>query len=56
LGDTPGGAGFSLRGASAPPDRNAPQTDWQAFEQFTAREMTRRQCEFFNRVVALRNQ
>jgi hypothetical protein len=56
LGDTPGGAGFSLRGASAPPDRNAPHTDWQAFEQFTAREMTRRQCEFFNRVVELRNQ
>lgn len=34
----------------------APQTDWQAFEQFTAREMTRRQCEFFDRVVALQKQ
>jgi hypothetical protein len=33
----------------------APQTDWQAFAQFTAREMTRRQCEFFDRVVALRH-
>jgi hypothetical protein len=32
----------------------APPTDWQAFEQFTAREMTRRQCEFFERVVSLR--
>jgi hypothetical protein len=30
----------------------APETNWQAFEQFTAREMTRRQCEFFDHVVA----
>jgi len=28
-----------------------PPTDWQVFEQFSAREMTRRQCEFFDRVV-----
>jgi Glycosyl transferase 4-like domain len=28
-----------------------PRTDWQAFEPYTAREMTRRQCEFFNLVV-----
>lgn len=34
----------------------APRTDWQAFEQFTAREMTRRQCEFFNKVVAFPKQ
>jgi glycosyltransferase involved in cell wall biosynthesis len=27
-----------------------PQTDWWAFEKFTAREMTRRQCELFDRV------
>jgi len=33
-----------------------PQTDWQAFERFTAREMTRRQCEFFERVIEARNQ
>ena len=31
-----------------------PATDWQAFEPFTAREMTRRQCEFFDRVVSER--
>jgi glycosyltransferase involved in cell wall biosynthesis len=29
-----------------------PPTDWQAFEKFTARDMTRRQCEFFDRVIA----
>jgi hypothetical protein len=29
----------------------APPTDWPAFEKFTAREMTRRQCEFFDRVI-----
>ena len=29
----------------------APATDWQAFERFTAREMTRRQCEFFDLVA-----
>jgi hypothetical protein len=29
----------------------APKTDWRAFEPFTAREMTRRQCEFFDRVA-----
>jgi hypothetical protein len=33
----------------------APQTDWRAFDRFTARAMTRRQCEFFDRVVTLRN-
>ena len=30
-----------------------PQTDWQAFEKFTARAMTRQQCDFFDRVVSL---
>jgi hypothetical protein len=30
-----------------------PQTDWQAFEKFTARAMTRQQCDFFERVVSL---
>jgi glycosyltransferase involved in cell wall biosynthesis len=34
----------------------ARETNWQAFEPFTAREMTRRQCEFFDRVLSLRNQ
>jgi hypothetical protein len=29
-----------------------PSTDWQAFEPFTAREMTRRQSQFFDRVVS----
>lgn len=29
-----------------------PATDWAAFEPFTAREMTRRQCELFDAVVA----
>jgi hypothetical protein len=29
-----------------------PETNWSAFEPFTSREMTRRQCEFFERVLA----
>ena len=29
-----------------------PPTDWQAFEKFTARDMTRRQCRFFDSVIA----
>jgi len=29
-----------------------PATDWARFEPFTARAMTRRQCELFDRVVA----
>jgi hypothetical protein len=32
-----------------------PKTDWQVFERFTAREMTRRQCAFFD-LVSTRNQ
>ncbi|MEO5368899.1 MAG: hypothetical protein H7833_02355 [Magnetococcus sp. DMHC-1] len=28
----------------------APQTDWEAFAPYTAREMTRRQCRIFDRV------
>jgi hypothetical protein len=32
----------------------APQTDWQAFEPYTAREMTRRLCAVFDRVIAQR--
>jgi len=32
-----------------------PPTDWQAFAKYTAREMTKRQCEFFDRVVAIQN-
>jgi hypothetical protein len=28
-----------------------PAVDWDAFEQYTAREMTRQQCELFNQVV-----
>jgi len=31
-----------------------PQTDWRVFERFSAREMTRCQCEFFDRVLASR--
>jgi hypothetical protein len=30
----------------------APPTNWQAFEKFTARDMTRRQCEFFDSVIS----
>lgn len=30
----------------------SPATDWQAFEPYTAREMTRRQVEVFDRVLA----
>lgn len=29
-----------------------PSTNWAAFEPYTAREMTRRQCELFDRVVS----
>lgn len=29
-----------------------PDTDWTAFEPYTAREMTRRQAQFFSRIVA----
>jgi hypothetical protein len=28
-----------------------PDTDWQAFQPYTAKEMTRKQCEIFDRVV-----
>jgi hypothetical protein len=28
-----------------------PHTDWQAFQPYTAKEMTRKQCEVFDRVV-----
>jgi len=34
----------------------APPTNWQAFEKFAARHMTRRQCEFFDRVIGLGKQ
>ena len=30
-----------------------PSTDWAAFEPYTAREMTRRQCELFDRVMEM---
>jgi hypothetical protein len=36
------------------PSNGVPETDWQAFEPYTAREMTRRQCEFFERVIEQR--
>jgi hypothetical protein len=29
-----------------------PDTDWKQFEPYTAREMTKSQCELFDRVVA----
>jgi len=35
--------------ADFPPAR--PQTDWQAFEPYSAREMTRRLCEIFDKCV-----
>lgn len=35
-------------------DPVAPDTDWEAFEPFTAREMTRKECEIFDRVVSER--
>ena len=31
-----------------------PQTNWQQFERYTAREMTRQQCDLFDRVIARR--
>lgn len=36
--------------------RSAPLTDWQAFEPYTARSMTRRLCEVFDRALANGNQ
>ncbi|WP_291721746.1 hypothetical protein [Bernardetia sp.] len=30
-----------------------PQTDWQAFEPYTAREMTRKQAEFFDKIIEI---
>jgi len=32
-----------------------PNTDWEAFERYSAREMTRRQCELFDRVFQLKD-
>lgn len=31
---------------------SVPDTDWGAFKPYTAREMTRRQCELFDRIVS----
>lgn len=33
------------------PEGYAPETDWREFRPFTAREMTRRQCEIFERCL-----
>lgn len=35
---------------SLPPDY-APETNWSAFEPYTAKEMTRKQCEVFDRCI-----
>ena len=32
----------------APPALPAPETDWAAFEPYTAREIARKQCEVFD--------
>jgi len=37
---------------AALPRQSEPPTDWQAFAPYTAREMTRRQCEAFDKAVA----
>ncbi|MGC1309747.1 MAG: hypothetical protein WA885_21190 [Phormidesmis sp.] len=34
------------------PQRSTPKTNWPAFEPYTAREMTRKQCEIFDRCIA----
>lgn len=33
-----------------------PQTDWEVFHRYTAREMTRQQCELFDRVLQVREE
>jgi hypothetical protein len=45
-------AGWGAMLEAAP---RAPDTDWARFERYTAREMTRRQCELFDRVLARRS-
>lgn len=35
------------------PSGYQPDTNWQAFEPYTAKEMTRKQCEVFDRVVGI---
>ena len=37
---------------SLPPEYQ-PDTNWQAFKPYTAKEMTRKQCEVFDRVVSI---
>ncbi len=68
LGDTGTGTSIGFEGADEPelPGRIqaaladllarlpfVPETDWAAFEPYTAREMTRRQAEFFDQIVGL---
>jgi hypothetical protein len=40
-----------LQWLSSLPSGYQPDTNWQAFEPYTAKEMTRKQCEVFDRVV-----
>ena len=45
---------LAVRWADVLKRRSAPATDWARFERYTSREMTRRQCEVFDDVVASR--
>jgi hypothetical protein len=42
-----------LNGLQSLPSGYQPDTNWQAFEPYTAKEMTRKQCEVFDRVVGI---
>lgn len=44
-----------LQWLSALPADYQPNTNWQAFEPYTAKEMTRKQCEVFDRVMESKN-
>jgi glycosyltransferase involved in cell wall biosynthesis len=50
--DVLGDAGRQLDWLLSLPTGYCPDTDWSEFEPYTAREMTRRQCEVFDRCVS----
>jgi hypothetical protein len=50
--DTVGEAARQLEWLLNLPKGYSPETDWREFDPYTAREMTRRQCEIFDRCVS----
>ena len=45
-------AGRELGWLLSLPKGYSPETDWSEFAPYTAREMTRRQCEVFERCIS----